>query len=123
MMSGVGPAGPQGQNDIDITPAEAASRMATENLALIDVREPYEWEAGHVPESTHIDMATLGQRLAEVPEDRPVAFICLSGARSGVVATTLKARGYDAYNVAGGFRDWYEAGLPTEPEGASVAPH
>jgi rhodanese-related sulfurtransferase len=122
-MSGVGPAGPQGQNDIDITPAEAASRMATENLALIDVREPYEWEAGHVPESTHIDMATLGQRLAEVPEDRPVAFICLSGARSGVVATTLKARGYDAYNVAGGFRDWYEAGLPTEPEGASVAPH
>jgi rhodanese-related sulfurtransferase len=123
MMSGVGPAGPQGQNDIDITPAEAASRMATENLALIDVREPYEWEAGHVPESTHIDMATLGQRLAEVPEDRPVAFICLSGGRSGVVATTLKARGYDAYNVAGGFRDWYEAGLPTEPEGASVAPH
>jgi rhodanese-related sulfurtransferase len=123
MMSGVGPAGPQGQNDIDITPADAASRMATENLALIDVREPYEWEAGHVPESTHIDMATLGQRLAEVPEDRPVAFICLSGARSGVVATTLKARGYDAYNVAGGFRDWYEAGLPTEPEGASVAPH
>jgi rhodanese-related sulfurtransferase len=122
MISGAGPAGPQGQ-DADITPAEAARRMDTENLALIDVREPYEWDAGHVPGSTHIDMATLGQRLAEVPQDRPVAFICLSGARSGLVATTLRARGYEAYNVAGGFRDWFESGLPTEPEGATVAPH
>jgi len=122
MMSDAGSGEPQGQN-ADLTPAEVARRMDTENLALIDVREPYEWAAGHVPGSTHIDMATLGQRLGEVPQDRPVAFICLSGARSSLVATTLRARGYKAYNVAGGFRDWFSAGLPTEPEGATVAPH
>lgn len=108
---------------MDITPAETAQRMATDNLALIDVRERYEWEAGHVPGSTHIDMETLGERLEEIPEDRPVAFLCLGGTRSGHVATTLKARGYDAYNVEGGFRAWFEAGLPTEPDGATVAPH
>ncbi|CAN5583395.1 hypothetical protein BH20ACT23_BH20ACT23_24810 [soil metagenome] len=108
---------------MDITPAEAARRMAAENLALIDVREPYEWEAGHVPGSSHVEMASLGERLDEIPEDRPVAFLCLSGARSGLVTSTLKARGYDAYNVEGGFRAWFEAGLPTEPEDATVAPH
>ena len=108
---------------MDITPAEAARRMEKENLTLIDVREPYEWEAGHVPGSTHVEMETLGQRLDEIPEDRPVAFLCLGGGRSGIVATTLKARGYDAYNVEGGFREWFEAGLPTEPDGATVAPH
>jgi rhodanese-related sulfurtransferase len=108
---------------MDITPAEAAQRMETENLVLVDVREPYEWEAGHVPGSTHIDLATIGERLGEIPEDRPVAFLCLGGTRSGLVANTLKARGYDAYNVEGGFRAWFEAGLPTEPDGATVAPH
>jgi rhodanese-related sulfurtransferase len=108
---------------MDITPAEAARRLETEDLALIDVREPYEWEAGHIPGATHLDMATLAERIDEIPKDRPVAFICLSGARSGLVASTLKARGYEAYNVEGGFRDWYEAGLPTEPENATVAPH
>jgi rhodanese-related sulfurtransferase len=108
---------------MDITPAEAARRLETEDLVLIDVREPYEWEAGHVPGSTHIDMATLAERIDEIPKDRPVAFICLSGGRSGLVASTLEARGYDAYNVEGGFREWYEAGLPTAPENATVAPH
>jgi len=108
---------------LDITPAEAARRMESENMALIDVREPYEWDAGHVPGSTHIDMAELGERLEEIPKDRPVAFLCLGGTRSGLVANTLKARGFDAYNIEGGFREWFGAGLPTEPDGATVAPH
>jgi rhodanese-related sulfurtransferase len=122
-MSEVGSAGPQGQDAMDIAPSDAARRMATEDLTLVDVREPYEWEAGHVPGSIHVEMAALGERLDEIPEDRPVAFLCLGGARSGLVASTLKARGYDAYNVEGGFRAWFEAGLPTEPDGATVAPH
>ncbi|MGH2775981.1 MAG: rhodanese-like domain-containing protein [Actinomycetota bacterium] len=112
-----------GIDGIDITPADAARRMEAENLALFDVREPYEWEAGHVPGSTHVEMEALGERLDEIPEDRPVAFLCLGGGRSGLVASTLKARGYDAYNVEGGFRAWFEAGLPTEPDDATVAPH
>jgi rhodanese-related sulfurtransferase len=110
-------------DSIDITPAEASRRMAAEDLTLIDVREPYEWEAGHVPGSSHVEMAALGERLGEIPDDRPVAFLCLGGGRSGLVASTLKERGYDAYNVEGGFRAWFEAGLPTEPDNATVAPH
>ena len=122
-MDGTDSAGPQGPNGMDITPAEAARRMATENMALIDVREPYEWEAGRVPGSTHVEMATLAEHLDAIPDDRPVAFLCLGGGRSGLVASTLKARGYDAYNIEGGFRAWFEGGLPTEPDDATVAPH
>jgi rhodanese-related sulfurtransferase len=110
-------------DDIDITPQEAARRMDTGELMLVDVREPYEWEAGHVPGSLHVEMESLGERLAEIPEDRPVAFLCLGGGRSGLVAGTLKARGYEAYNIEGGFRAWFTAGLPTEPDDATVAPH
>jgi rhodanese-related sulfurtransferase len=112
-----------GDSELDITPAEAAQRMNEESMVLIDVREPYEWDAGHVPDSTHIEMERIASRAEEVPTDRPVAFICLGGGRSGMVAGAFKARGYEAYNVAGGFRAWFEAGLPTEPDDAEVAPH
>jgi rhodanese-related sulfurtransferase len=110
-------------DDIDITPQEASRRLDSGELVVVDVREPYEWEAGHVPGSLHLELESLGERLAELPEDRPVAFLCLGGGRSGVVAETLKARGYEAYNIEGGFRAWFTAGLPTEPDDATVAPH
>jgi rhodanese-related sulfurtransferase len=107
---------------IDLSPGVVAERME-EDLLLVDVREPYEWRAGHVPGSVHIEMSAIGERLDELPADRPTAFICRSGARSGMVARTLRARGYDAYNVDGGFLDWFDASLPTEPENAEVASH
>ena len=112
-----------GDLEIDITPAEAARRMNEEGMVLIDVREPYEWDAGHVPDSTHIEMERIASRVEEVPADKPVAFLCLAGGRSGMVAGAFKARGFDAYNVDGGFRAWFDAGLPTEPDDAEVAPH
>jgi rhodanese-related sulfurtransferase len=105
----------------ELSPQTVERRIREEGLALIDVREDYEWEAGHVPGSLHIEMSQLGSAAAAIPSDKPVAFICLSGARSGMVATALARRGYDAYNVAGGFQAWFEAGLPTEPDDATVA--
>ena len=57
------------------------------------------------------------------PEDRPVAFICLGGVRSGLVTQGFKAAGYDVYNVRGGFAAWVALGLPVEPEGGIAAPH
>lgn len=110
------------ESGIDLSPGDVAERMK-EDLVLIDVREPYEWEAGHVPDSAHIEMSAIGERLDDMPADRPLAFICRSGARSTMVARTLRARGYDAYNVDGGFLAWFDASLPTEPEDAEVAPH
>jgi rhodanese-related sulfurtransferase len=108
---------------MEIEPAEVHRRMAAGEMMLIDVREDYEWEAGHVPDSRHVELSQLGSQAATVPTDKPVAFICLMGARSGMVAASFRRAGYDAYNVTGGFAAWFDAGLPTEPEGASVADH
>jgi rhodanese-related sulfurtransferase len=108
---------------MELQPAEVHRRMVEEQMDLIDVREDYEWEAGHVPGSRHVDLSRLGAAPDAVPADRPVAFICLMGARSGMVAASFRRAGYDAYNVSGGFAAWFDAGLPTEPEGAFVADH
>jgi rhodanese-related sulfurtransferase len=79
---------------------------------LLDVREPYEWSAGHVPSATHIPMRELGSRTAEIPADDTIYVICRSGNRSGRVAAALSQAGWQAINVAGGMQDWAAAGRP-----------
>ena len=108
---------------IDIDPRDAARRLEAGELILVDVREPYEWHAGHVPGSTHVEMQQVASMAPEIPKDRPVAFICLGGTRSGLVTQGFKAAGYDAYNVRGGFAAWVALGLPVEPEGGIAASH
>jgi rhodanese-related sulfurtransferase len=58
-------------------------------------------------------MSELTARLDELPTDRPLMLICLSGARSGRVAGFLAQQGYaDVANVSGGMIAWRAAGLP-----------
>jgi rhodanese-related sulfurtransferase len=109
--------------DIDLDPVEVARRHEAGEIILVDVREPYEWEAGHVPGSSHIEMERVASMAREIPNDRPVAFLCLGGVRAGLVAHGFRAAGYDAYNVRGGFATWVALGLPVEPEGGRAAPH
>jgi rhodanese-related sulfurtransferase len=79
---------------------------------LLDVREPDEWAAGHVPQATHIPLGQLGARTAELPQDREIYVICRSGARSARAAQALNGAGWQAVNVAGGMQDWAAAGRP-----------
>lgn len=109
--------------EADLSPAETARRMADENLLLIDVRENYEWDAGRVPASRHIPVENIASEAPSIPKDRPVAFICLGGVRSAMVTRAFRDAGFNAFNVTGGFAEWFGQGLPTEPEGARVAPH
>ncbi len=109
--------------EADLTPAEAASRMAEDDLLLIDVREDYEWNAGRVPGARHVPIENIASQAPSLPKDRPIAFICLGGVRSAMVARAFRDAGYDAYNVTGGFAEWFGLGLSTEPDDAEVAPH
>ena len=82
---------------------------------LLDVREPWEYQAGHVPGAHLIPLGELEERVSEVPRDREVLAICHSGQRSLAAAGYLQHLGYAAVrNVDGGTAAWIERGYPVE---------
>lgn len=80
---------------------------------LIDVREWWEFEQGHIPGAIHIPMQQIPERLAEVNESGPAVIVCHSGQRSAVVTEYLLAKGYtNVRNLAGGVEAWLLRQLP-----------
>lgn len=102
-----------------VTPAEAAQRVAAGSAVLVDVREPAEWtETGVAAPAVLLAKGGFDAGLAggwkpflEKHRDREIILYCRSGRRSGLVAAALAQQGYKVAN-AGGFKDWQEAGLP-----------
>ena len=84
---------------------------------VIDVREDWEYEEGHVAGSTLIPMATVPEHAQEFAGDDPAFVICRSGNRSGHVVAWLINNGIDAINVAGGIVEWQEQGYPVNTGG------
>ena len=80
---------------------------------VIDVRQPTEFEGGHVPGALPIGAGELPDRLDELPRDRPIATICASGYRSSVAASLLRAAGFERVSwVPGGVPTWEARKLP-----------
>lgn len=95
--------------DINITPTDLKERLARgEELVLIDVREPHEWDAGHIAQARHIPLAQVPERLGEIPQDQEVVMICRSGGRSGRAQDFLmRQHGYTRVkNLIGGMQRW-----------------
>lgn len=99
-------------------PEELKGRLG--EVQLVDVREPYEWDAGRIEGATHIEFAELPARAAELEKDKPVVFYCRVGGRSAVALEAFAGAGYDADHLDGGIVAWDEAGLPVDGE---IAPH
>ena len=78
--------------------------------AVVDVREPGEYLAGHVPGAVLIPMGQLPGRTAELDRDAPVYVVCASGNRSSAMTAFLRSSGFDAYSVAGGTSGWARSG-------------
>lgn len=79
---------------------------------VLDVREPHEYAAGHVPGAVSIPMSELGARVAELPADQGIFVICESGGRSRQVVAFLAAQGLSAANVSDGTAGWRARGWP-----------
>ena len=107
----------------DLTPQRVAELLERGEAQLVDVREPYEWQAGRIPGARHVELERLAARAGEIDRGRPVVFQCRLGARSAMATAAFRRAGWDAYNLAGGIQAWAEAGLPLEPDGGYVAEH
>jgi rhodanese-related sulfurtransferase len=82
-----------------------------DEVQVVDVREPEEWDAGHIEGARHISGDALGERLHELDHTRPVVTVCRSGSRSSDAARVLVAEGFPAENLDGGMLAWEKAGL------------
>ena len=108
----------------ELPPERAAELLAEGGAQVVDVREPYEREAGRIPGTTHIELERLASQAESISRETPVVFYCRVGARSGMAAQAFRGSGYDAHNMAGGMTAWDDADLPMEPEGSAyVAAH
>lgn len=88
--------------EIDVTEL-AQWRKEGKAFVLLDVREPDEVVSASIPNSQHIPMREIPQRLGELPRELPIAVMCHHGGRSERVAHFLAAQGFaDVANVDGG---------------------
>jgi rhodanese-related sulfurtransferase len=81
-----------------------------DDAVILDVREPDEWEAGHIKNALHIPLGDLPARFGELPADSELLVICRSGGRSSRAVAWLNQNGYDAVNIDGGMGAWAGAG-------------
>lgn len=96
-----------GPREDEIAPAEVEKGLGAPDAPfLLDVREPHEYTAGHIPGAVLISLGALPQRQAELPRDRPIVAICRSGARSGVATGALRQAGLEVKNMVGGMLAW-----------------
>lgn len=97
----------------EVSTAEALA-LREAGAFVLDVRQPDEWAAGHIPDATLIPLGELSARIAEVPKDRQVVVVCRSGNRSAQGRDILLDAGHPSItSMAGGMNDWSAAGYPT----------
>jgi molybdopterin/thiamine biosynthesis adenylyltransferase/rhodanese-related sulfurtransferase len=104
------------KDEIDeISTIDAHERLESSAPPLfVDVREPDEWEEGHIPGALYTGRGRLEQRVEGLLPDksRPLVIYCSGGSRSAFAAKTLEELGYtDVVNLAGGFTDWKRNGF------------
>ena len=89
----------EAKNYIDQTPGDA--------FTLLDVRQPAEYEAEHLPGAKLLPLPDLGQRITEIDADKPTIVYCAIGGRSRVAAQMLAAKGFkEVINLSGGIKAW-----------------
>ncbi|MFQ6019199.1 MAG: rhodanese-like domain-containing protein [Dehalococcoidia bacterium] len=94
---------------------EAREMISRNSVAIIDVREPHEYNAGHLPGAKLIPVASVFARRDELPRDRDIIFVCAVGQRSALACEMAAAAGLDRlYNLEGGTEAWIKTGFPVD---------
>lgn len=99
----------------NVSVAEAQRLVAADpGLAVLDVREPHEFAAGHIPGARNLPLGQLDTWAPTLDASKPYLVVCHSGARSARASEQLAARQFKGVtNMTGGMRDWQREGHPT----------
>ncbi len=101
----------------EVNSSGALQLINHKNAVVLDVREPGEYDSGHVLNSKLIPLGKLKERIGELEKykDHSIVVLCKSGNRSGTACFILGKHGFSqAYNLAGGIMAWKKANLPLE---------
>ena len=105
----------------ELSARQLADLLNDADVQLVDVREPYEHEAGRISGDVHIELDQLPAEAGSLDRELPLVFYCRSGSRSALATQAFAASGFDAHNLAGGLQAWVKDGLPIVPDGGHVA--
>jgi len=96
--------------------ADAAHGAVLGGALVLDIREPGEFAAGHIPEALHIPLGRLGQELDRLPRDRPILAYCGHGERAATALSLLERAGFAGplLNLNNGLGAWQAAGFRSE---------
>ena len=104
----------------NLSPAEATLLLNRDEAKVLDVREPDEFAAGHLPEAVNVPLSQFGKRLSEIEswKEFPLLVYCASGGRSTRACSDLHKQGFGKlHNLDGGVAAWQKAGLPVRKPG------
>jgi rhodanese-related sulfurtransferase len=95
--------------------AETKQMMENGGVQVIDVRESWEYQNGHIPGAAHIPVNAVLARRSELNGDRDIIFVCAVGQRSALACEMAAAVGFTRlYNLEGGTEAWIKEGCPIE---------
>ena len=99
----------------NVDAAAFSAKLEQEDVQLVDVRTPQEWEQGVIgnPVKANIQAEDFEQKLAELDKNKPVLVYCASGGRSGRAMQMMKEKGFtEVYNLEGGINTWRQQDMP-----------
>ena len=95
--------------------AEVKDMVENGRVQVVDVRESWEYEKGHIPGAEHIAVASVFARRTELSRDKDIVFVCAVGQRSALACEMAAAAGLTRlYNLEGGTEAWIKEGYPIE---------
>ena len=101
----------------EISPTDAAAKAkSSSDAVIVDVRDKDEFDELHIPDAVHMSRGMVELEVEDKFPDRKTTIICHcgGGGRSALAAESLQKMGYkNVRSMAGGFRAWKTAGLPT----------
>ncbi len=112
--SDLAPNAARGDRPTVITAQAVHARLQSKDKPLIvDVREPSEFQEGHIKGAKLVPLGSVEQGVAGIPKDREIVLVCRSGRRSGKARELLAGRGYTRLqNMEGGMLAWEKNGYP-----------